>query len=263
MISSALSFAPLLFALASPEPVVVAAASDLSGAFTEIGKAFEAEPAHKSFGKVSFTFAASGVLTKQLQQGAPFDVFAGANASFVDDAVAAGACDGTTKALYARGHLVVWTRKGGRVSAPRDLAELADARVAHIAIANPATAPYGAASKEALTAVGIWPKVAARIVVAENVRQALQLAESGNADVAIVARSLVTNAQQPPSGTWIDVDDKLHAPLDQALAVCALGRNRAGGEAFARFVTSAKGQEILRRFGFTESAAATSTAKKP
>lgn len=248
--------APLALMIAAAEPtvapvVLVAAASDLSEVFAEIGKAFEAEHGEAS-GKVSFTFAASGVIAKQLKEGAPFDLFAAANSSFVDDAVAAGACDGATKALYARGHLALWTKRGGRVSAPRHLSDLADARFAHVAIANPATAPYGAAAKEALTAAGLWSSVAPRIVLGENIRQTFALVDSGNADVAIVARSLAIGAA---GGSFVDIDDSLYAPLDQALAVCTRGRNAAGAGAFARYVLSAKGQQILQRFGFTEPAA--------
>src|SRR5262249_29619730 len=91
------------------EPVQVAAASDLTLAFEELGKLHEARTGQK----VTFSFAASGALAKQLSQGAPFDLFAAANASFVEQAVQAGACDGASKARYARGHLVAWSKAGG------------------------------------------------------------------------------------------------------------------------------------------------------
>jgi molybdate transport system substrate-binding protein len=235
----------LAFAAAPNDVVLVAAASDLQGAFGEIGKAFEAD----GHGKVLFTFAASGVLTKQLKEGAPFDLFAAANASFVDDAVNAGACDGSSKALYARGHLVVWSKKNRKLAPPQALAELADARFVHIAIANPATAPYGVAAKEALAAAGLWDNVSPRVVLGENVRQTLQLAETGNADVAIVARSLAVASKS--GGVWFDVDEKLHEPIEQTLAVCTRGKNATGGAAFARYVLSPKGKDILQRSGLS------------
>src|ERR1044071_7586701 len=95
---------------AKEQPAIqIAAAADLTVAFEELGKLFEARTGRK----VTFSFGASGALAKQLGQGAPFDLFAAANAAFVDSAVRSGACDGTTKALYARGHVVVWTKKGG------------------------------------------------------------------------------------------------------------------------------------------------------
>jgi molybdate transport system substrate-binding protein len=145
----------------------------------------------------------------------------------------------------------VWSRKDARRAPPKSLADLAEARFLHIAIANPETAPYGLAAKQALTTAGLWEKVAKHLAYGENVRQTLQLAETGNADVAIVAQSLAT----PSTGTWFIVDEKLHAPLEQALVVCTRGGNRPGAEAFARFVTSPKGVEILRRYGLDPPAA--------
>lgn len=228
-----------------PGPVQVAAASDLTLAFEELGALFETRTGQKA----TFSFAASGALAKQLSQGAPFDLFAAASSSFVDNAVQAGACDGATKALYARGHLVAWSKAGG----PR-LATLADLRradIQHIAIANPEHAPYGKAAREALTSAGIWHDVASKIVLAENVRQALQFAQTGNAEVALVALSLVAKDE---SGSRLDVEPAFHAPIEQALVVCRHGKNQAGGRAFAQLVASAEGQALLQRYGFGSSA---------
>jgi molybdate transport system substrate-binding protein len=225
-------------------PVQVAAASDLTLAFEELGALFEARTAQK----VTFSFAASGALAKQLSQGAPFDLFAAANASFVDSAVNAGACDGATKALYARGHLVAWSKAGG----PRlaSLAELREPHIKRIAIANPEHAPYGKAAREALTRAGIWADVQPKIVLAENVRQALQLAQTGNVEVALIALSLVA---KDASGTKLRVDPQLYGPIDQTLVVCRHGRNAAGARAFAQLVASAEGQALLERYGFAGS----------
>lgn len=225
--------------------VQVAAAADLSVAFEEMGRLFEARTGRQ----VTFSFGASGALSKQLSQGAPFDLFAAANASFVDSAVKAGACDGTTKALYARGHIVAWTRKGGvKLSS---LADLQNPDVKHIAIANPEHAPYGKAAREALTSAGLWPALEAKVVQAENVRQALQFAQTGNADVAIVALSLVATDD---SGVRLPIDPALHGPLEQTLVVCRHGKNAEGARAFAELVASSDGQALLRRYGFGGSA---------
>ena len=182
-------------------------------------------------------------------EGAPFDLFAAANASFVDKAVQAGACDGGTKALYARGHLVVWSKQRGLRL--RALADLQQAGVKKIAIANPEHAPYGKAAREALTRAGLWPKLEAKIVQAENVRQALQFAQTGNADVAIVALSLVAAEQ---TGTSLAVDEALHGAIEQTLVVCRNGKNAAGAHEFAKLVESSDGQALLKRYGFGGSA---------
>jgi molybdate transport system substrate-binding protein len=226
--------------------VQVAAAADLTLTFEEMGKLFEARTGLH----VTFSFGASGALAKQLGQGAPFDLFAAANASFVDSAVQAGACDGATKALYARGHVVAWSRKGGVQL--RTLAELTGPEIKHIAIANPEHAPYGKAAKEALTRANLWPALEGKIVQAENVRQALQFAQTGNADVALVALSLVA---QDDSGNRLAIDPALHGPIEQTLVVCRHGKNAAGGRAFAELVESSEGQALLEKYGFAASRA--------
>src|SRR5262249_55405628 len=114
----------------SAEPFTVGAAADLTAAFTELGGAFE----KKTGVHPTFTFGSTGLLAKQLEQGARFDVFAAANVSFVDQVVKSGACDGSSRSMYARGRLVVWTRSGASVAPPKSLADLADPRFVHVAI---------------------------------------------------------------------------------------------------------------------------------
>ena len=245
-----LSFALLGAALAGgcqkqpdpPRPTLqVAAASDLSVAFEEMGKLFEARTGQR----VTFSFGASGALAKQLSQGAPFDLFAAASASYVDSTVTSGACDGATKALYARGHVVAWSKRDGVQLHTLD--DLKSPRVQHIAIANPEHAPYGKAAKEALLSAKLWPEVESKIVQAENVRQALQFAQTGNADVALVALSLVA---RDASGQTLAIDPALHRPIEQTLVVCKHGKNIDGGREFARLVESSEGQALLERYGF-------------
>jgi molybdate transport system substrate-binding protein len=223
-------------------PIRVAAAADLTDAFTEVGRAFTQETGRE----VTFSYAATGLLTQQLREGAPFDLFAAANVSFVDDVIAAGVCDGTTKAPHARGRIVVWSHRNG-IAPVADFSELADTRITRIAIANPEHAPYGMAAKQALEHAGIWGAVQSRIVYGENVRQTFQFAETRNVDAAIVALSLVVNDSINP---WTLVPDSLHRPIDQALVVCDGGANKAGGLAFAKFVSSPAGRAIMRRHGF-------------
>src|SRR5882724_11847142 len=111
--------------------VKVAAAADLQKAFTEVGNAFKTRTGIA----VDFDFGSSGLLAKQIEQGAPFTLYAAANRSFVDQVVKAGKCDGATAHSYARGKIVVWTPNG--VTAPTKLEDLTDARFKKIAIANP------------------------------------------------------------------------------------------------------------------------------
>jgi molybdate transport system substrate-binding protein len=223
--------------------LTIAAASDLTAAFEELGPAFGA----KAGVKPTFTFGSTGLLAKQLDQGAPFDVFAAANVSFVEQAVKSGACDGETKAMYARGRLVVWWRNGATATAPGALSDLSDSRFVHVAIANPEHAPYGRAAEEALGHAGALEAVKPKLVFGENVQQALQLAETGNADVAIVALSLAIHNEK---GAYLTVDQTLHSPIDQAMVVCRHGAGPSLGRQFTQFVGSPAGRQVMQRYGF-------------
>lgn len=225
------------------EPLRVAAAADLALAFKEVGAAFERERGKH----VEFSFGSTGLLAKQISEGAPFDVFAAANVSFVDDVVRDGACLGETKSLYARGRIVMWSKDPWLL--PKGIEDLGDPKYAKIAIANPEHAPYGRAAREALTKSGTWATVQPRAVYGENVQQTLMFARSGNADVAIVALSLAITSP----GNYTPIDATLHAPLDQALVVCNGGSKGAKtneANAFVEFVGSESGRSIMRRFGF-------------
>lgn len=219
--------------------VRIGAASDLSKAFEEVAKAYE----KKTGKKTKLTFGSTGLLSKQIIDGAPFDVFAAANVAFADEVVAKAGCDGSTKGLYARGRIALYTKQG---DAPKDLAELAEDRFTKVAIANPEHAPYGKAAKEALEMKDIWDKVQPKLTFGENVSQTMQFADSGNVDVAIVALSLAIVAD----GKYTLVDDALHNPLDQALVVCARGDRTELAKGFADFVGSPEGRTIMKKYGF-------------
>lgn len=223
------------------DTIKVGAAADLAFAFKEVGAAFEA----KTGKKVTFTFGSTGQLAKQISEGAPYDVFAAANVSFVDEVVKADACDGATKAMYARGRIVVWTKKSAGAIAK--LEDLTDPKFVKIAIANPEHAPYGKAAQEALEAAGIWGQIKPKIVFGENVQQTLQFAQTGNTEASIAALSLAMVAED---GAYFLIDEKLHKPIDQALVVCKRGGNTLVAMQFATFVNSPEGRAIMKKFGF-------------
>jgi molybdate transport system substrate-binding protein len=231
--------------------VRVGAASDLSRAFEEVAKAYEV----KTGKKTKLTFGSTGLLSKQVLDGAPFDVFAAANVAFVDEVVDKGSCDGATKALYARGRIVVYTKHGDPVA---DLAELAGDRFKKIAIANPEHAPYGRAAKEALEQKGVYDAVKSKLTFGENISQTMQFADSGNVDAAIVALSLAIGSD----GKYTVIDDALHEPLDQALVVCGKGPRAELGRGFAEFVGSPEGRAIMKRYGFLLPGETLSVAEK-
>lgn len=226
---------------ATPSPLIVSAAADLVYAFTDLGKAFEQQTGIP----VVFNFGSTGQLAQQIEQGAPVDLFAAANVSFVDDLAQKGRVLPDTVALYARGRITLWTRADSplRIETIEDLAQPA---VQRIAIANPDHAPYGIAAREALQSAGLWEAVQPKLVLGENVRQTLQYAETGDVDVAIVALSLSVQVE----GRWTLIPQELHAPINQALAVVTDSRNQAAARAFADFVNGPTGRPIMRHYGF-------------
>jgi len=221
--------------------IVVGAAADLTPAFEELGREFEQEAGIH----VTFSFGSTGTLTQQIENGAPIDVFAAANVEFVDQLEREGLIIPDTKAMYARGRLTIWTRKEREPAVAR-IEDLAQPSVARVAIANPEHAPYGKAAREALESAGVWAAVEPKIVYGENIRQTMQYAQTGNADVAITALSLSVTSD----GRWTLVPEELHKPLDQALAVLKSTRSEGEARRFALFINSPRGRSTMRKYGF-------------
>lgn len=224
-----------------PVKLTVSAAADLTPAFEELGPLFEKETGIK----IAFNFGSTGQLAQQVEQGAPVDVFAAANVSFVEALEQKNLIIPETKALYAQGRLTLWTRSDNRLRFER-LEDVARPEVQRVAIANPEHAPYGMAAREALQTVGVWDRVTSKLVFGENVRQTLQYAEAGNVDAAIVALSLSIQSK----GRWILLSEKLHKPLNQALAVIRTTRHEVEARRFASFINSPQGRTIMRKYGF-------------
>jgi molybdate transport system substrate-binding protein len=219
----------------------VAAASDLIPAFEEIGKEFES--AYKT--KVVYSFGSTGLLTRQVENGAPMDVFAAASVDFIDQLDQKGLILPGSKVIYARGRITLWTTKERNLKIT-DIRDLRRDDVQRIAIANPDHAPYGMAAREALQSAGVWESVKEKLVYGENIRQTLQFAETGNVEVAIVALSL----SKQGNGEWTLIPENLHKPINQALAVIKGTKNEKAAREFAAFVTGAQGQAILAKYGF-------------
>lgn len=220
--------------------VRVAAASDLRNAFEDLGKQFEA----KTGIKPEFDFGSSGLLAKQIEQGAPFFMFAAANKSFADQVVKAGKCDAATEALYSRGRLVMWAKQG----APAKLEDIVDPKYQRIGIANPDHAPYGKAAKQALEKAGIYDKVKDRLVLGENIQATMTHAKEGSVDVAFVALSLAIATDK---SKYLGVDLDLHDPLEQTLVVCGSGPEADAGRQLAKFILSDEGRAIMAKYGFS------------
>ncbi len=228
----------ILAGCGSPRRLTVAAASNLTGAFDEIGRGFTEETGIE----VVFSYGSTAALARQVEEGAPVDVFAAADAEHLDALVTSGKVIRETRAVYARGQLAVWA-PGGGVGSVKDLA---GAQVKFVAIAQPELAPYGKAAVEALQAAGVWDVVQPKLVFANSVSQAKQLAATGNADAAFTAYSLVFKE----AGSVVRVEEKLHSPLEQVLGVVAGSQREVDARRFGAYVMGPKGRAVLVQNGY-------------
>ena len=220
----------------------VAAAANLTDAFAEVAKQFTAETGVR----VVYSFGATADLAKQIENGAPFDVFASADLEHVEELDHKGLLTPGSRALYARGRLVLWIPQGNSINRIEDITR---PEVNRIAIAKPDIAPYGRATVESLRALNIWQQVEPKVVYAQNVSQTKQFAATGNAEVAFLPLALV----KPNEGRFIEVDERLHQPIDQALGVVKASNKQDAAQRFRNFVLSNKGQQILEQFGYHKS----------
>ena len=222
--------------------LTVAAAADLSAAFEEIGKEFEAATGTK----VTFSFGSSGLLARQIENGAPMDLLAAANVDYINQLQAKNLIIDDTKKIYARGRITLWLPRSSSLQVSQ-LADLTRGDVKRIAIANPDHAPYGKAALEALQKAGVFDRVKEKLVYGDNIRQTLQYAQTGNVEVSIVALSL----SEQSDGRWVLIPEEFHQPIDQALAVIKTTQNEKSARDFANFITGPQGRQVLAKYGFT------------
>jgi len=226
----------------SPE-LIVAAAANLTEAFAEVGARFTSE----SGIRVVFSFGATADLSKQVENGAPFDVFAAADTAHIEVLEREGLLTPGTRTLYARGRLVMWLPAGSNLKAGR-IEDITAKPFERIAIAKPDVAPYGQATVESLQALRIWSQIEPKIVYAQNVSQAKQYAATGNAEVAFIPLALL----KPGEGIYIEVSEQLHRPIDQALGIIKGSPNQAAARQFVSFLMSPEGQNLLSKNGYSK-----------
>ena len=218
----------------------VAAASDLYHALTEIGDAFTEETGVE----IKYTYGSTGLLTQQIQEGAPFDLFLAAHESYIDRLIERDAVLEDSKKHYSIGRIVLMQSTTEEVDL--NIEFLLNDEVKNVAIANPEHAPYGKAAQESLEAWGIWEEIKPKLVYAENIRQAYQYVESGNADVGIIALALMNQTEFQ----YELIEDDSHEPILQALAIPLQAEHKQLSEDFSDFILSESGQDILKKYGF-------------
>lgn len=226
--------------------LTVAAASDLQMVMPTIAERFE-----RSGGDaVRVVYGSSGQFVAQIQQKAPFDVFLSADEDLVERLVESGDAERATIVRYATGRLALWSRRDRGLNLAAGLNALLDPGVRTVAIANPAHAPYGRAAVDALRRAGLYERLRPRLVMGENVAQALQFAQTGNADVSIVALSLVSSPPLRGLGSMVELPQAAHAPIRQAGVVISRSPHGAAGRRFLAFLGSPDVVALLRQAGF-------------
>ncbi len=226
--------------------ITVAAASDLVDAMNEIVGNYQKETGCM----VRVSAGSSGNFFTQIQNGAPFDVFFSADIDYPKKLEADGFATPGTTIQYAVGKIVLWARQDSHVDVNKGLAILRDPAVHKIAIANPEHAPYGRAAEQALKSTGVYDAVKDRLVLGENISQAAEFAESGNADAGIIALSLALSPALKDKGHYELIPENLHAPLEQGAVVIRASKNADSARAFLAYMKRPAVVALLTRYGF-------------
>jgi molybdate transport system substrate-binding protein len=235
-------------ARAADREISVAAAADMSVALPEIASAFE----KKTGIVVKLSFGASGALTQQIQNGAPFDIFFSADMDYPKQLIADSKADGATLHRYAIGQLVLWVPAGSPLNLDRDgMNVLLDPSVKRISIANPQHAPYGRAAVAALKHYGLYEKVSNRLVLGENIAQAAQFVESGNAQIGFVALAHAAAPAMQGKGKYWKVPAEAYPALDQGVVIISHSPHAQDAATFLNYMKSAEATAVLQRYGFT------------
>lgn len=234
-----------------PPKLYMAAAANLSRAFPALAESFR-----RSSGiEVVFSFGSTAFLAHQIENGAPFDLYAAADVEHVDRLVESGDLLGDSRTIYAQGRLVLWVPPS-REALITEVADLTRDAVRFVAVARPQAAPYGRASVEALRSLGLWDEVEPKIVYAQNVSMARQFAESGNADAAFVAPAVLGES----GGRRIPIPAAAHQPILQAMGIVSRSPSLIEARRFADFVVSEQGRRLLADYGYLPVGAAAAAA---
>ena len=237
---AALAVLQLFASAAAAGTARVAVASNFREAVGEIGAAFEAATGHD----VVFSFGSTGQLFVQITQGAPFDAFLAADQDRAERAVEVGLAVAGSRFTYATGRIVLFSMDEKLVVGPKTFQ---GGKFTKLAIAEPASAPYGAAAMETLRALDILDSVKGRIVRGLNISQTYQFVRTGNAELGFVALSQI--AARAGGSRWI-VPQALHAPIAQDAVLLRSGAENDAAKAFLAFLRDSKSDAIREKFGY-------------
>ncbi|MDR2032558.1 MAG: molybdate ABC transporter substrate-binding protein [Azoarcus sp.] len=241
---AALAAAAFFIQPARADEVQIAVAANFTAPAKDIAAEFEKDTGHK----VTASFGSTGQFYAQIGQGAPFEVFLAADDTTPAKLENEGHTVAGSRFTYAIGTLVLWSAKEGVVDDKGAI--LGAGAFEHLAIADPQKAPYGTAAVEALTKLGMWDALQARIVKGNNIAQAHQFVSTGNAELGFVALSQVYKDGKVTSGSaWI-VPTDLYEPIRQDAVILAKGKDSAAARAFAEYLKGPKADAIIKSYGY-------------
>jgi molybdate transport system substrate-binding protein len=245
LLATVVCAAPCLAQPAARE-VHVLAASDLQPVMPALAGAFE----HATGIKLVISYGSSATLATQIVNGDPADLFLGANYTFPEKVVAAGLADTPAPISYANGALVLWARKDSPLQ-PLTQNTLRQGKFTSLAIANPDHAPYGRAAVEALTRFKVYDKLKQRLVIAENIAQAAQFVESGNAQLGLISLTAASTEQFKQEGSFIRIPKATYSALRQCAVVMKKSKHRSDAHAFLDWLRSPPIQRNLGNYGLS------------
>lgn len=226
------------------DEVQVAVAANFAAPFQQIAAGFAAATGHQAVVSTGST----GKFHAQIRNGAPFAVLVAADdetpAKLIDEGLAVKG----TSFTYAVGKLVLWSAKPGFVDAQGEV--LKGGKFAHLAMANPKLAPYGAAGLEVMKKLGVNESLADKVVQAENIAQAFQFVATGNAELGFVAWSQVAIPGKVPTGSWWLVPAQLHTPIRQNAVLLTNGANQAAAQALIKYLQSDAAKSVIQAWGY-------------
>jgi molybdate transport system substrate-binding protein len=211
----------------------VAAAADLQPVMPVLSQAYE----HATGVKLVVSFGSSSTLATQILDGAPMDIFLGADFTYPEKIVAAGLADGTAPTAYAKGALVLWARKDSGLL-PLSIETLTDPRVKTVAIANELHAPYGRAAAVALRKMKMYDAVSPHLVVGENIAQTAQFVESGNAQLGLISLTAASTDHFKEIGTYVLVPTSQYPEIRQCAVIMKSSDRKADAHAFLDWLLS-------------------------
>jgi molybdate transport system substrate-binding protein len=228
----------------------IAAAADLRYALEDIVKVFRQQHAEVH---IEPAYGSSGMFYEQLTNRAPFDLFLSADVQYPRKLAEQGLILPGSEFSYADGRIVLWASNTSGVDVERlGIDALRQSAVRHIAIANPAHAPYGRAAEAALRSLGLYDAVKDKLAMGENISQTFQMAESGAAEVGIVALSLAMAPAASGQGHYWEVPRDAYPRIQQGGAILKWTRNPEAAQAFRAFLLAPEGRAILKRYGFSD-----------